>query len=243
MKRSITVVSAASLVGAVLTMSLSARADGDPAAPELAKQGAQIVQKGTDQGAAACSACHGADGAGNAAAAYPRLAGLDAGYLVGQLKAYKDGQREHPIMKPIGAALTEEQMRAVGAYFAQLDTPSTPAKDANKVLIIRGEKVAKNGAWSHDVPACTQCHGPGGRGIGAAFPALAGQNAAYIEAQFTAWKSGKRHDGPNGLMKAVAEHLPANDVKAVAAYFASLPVGDAAKQPAAEPTHQDAKTQ
>ncbi len=225
MKRRLTFLTALLLVGAVLTMDASARADGDPA-----QQGANIVAQGNDQGAPACSACHGADGAGNGPAGYPRLAGLDAGYLVRQLKAYKDGQRDQAIMKPIGAALTESQMRAVATYFSKLTTPTAAKPTGGAELVARGKRIATYGVWAHDVPACTQCHGPGGRGIGSAFPALAGQHAAYIEAQFAAWKSGKRHDGPNGLMKAVAERLPDDDVKAVAAYFASLPAADAKKQ-------------
>ena len=46
-----------------------------------------------DRGVAACSACHGPTGAGNPAAAYPRISGQNAAYTALQLKAYRAGER------------------------------------------------------------------------------------------------------------------------------------------------------
>ncbi|MEO8408995.1 MAG: hypothetical protein ABI478_00365, partial [Propionivibrio sp.] len=43
--------------------------------------GLQIATQGNSDGAIACTSCHGPDGMGNAAAGFPRLAGMDAGYL------------------------------------------------------------------------------------------------------------------------------------------------------------------
>jgi cytochrome c553 len=48
----------------------------------------RIAEQGTSQGAAPCLSCHGPDGAGNAAAGFPRLAGLNAAYLERQLHSY-----------------------------------------------------------------------------------------------------------------------------------------------------------
>ncbi|HJW54696.1 MAG TPA: c-type cytochrome [Burkholderiaceae bacterium] len=47
--------------------------------------GATIAAKGS-AGAAACVSCHGVNGEGNAAAGFPRLAGLNATYIVSQLE-------------------------------------------------------------------------------------------------------------------------------------------------------------
>lgn len=75
------------------------------------------------------------------------------------------------------------------------------------------------------MPACVSCHGPGGKGIGAVFPALAGQHASYIKAQLEAWKNGTRRNDPNNLMKVVADRLTDEEVQAVSEYFATLPAG------------------
>ncbi|MFX1688316.1 c-type cytochrome [Paraburkholderia sp. A2RI-6] len=96
-----------------------------------------------------------------------------------------------------------------------------------------------------------QCHGPGGAGVGAAFPPLAGQPAAYIEAQLNAWKNGKRPPGTLALMPAVASKLSDADMHAVALYYAQQPSpeagaaaaasqasGQAAAQPPSQPASQ-----
>ena len=72
------------------------------------------------------------------------------------------------------------------------------------------------------MPACAQCHGPGGTGVGEDFPPLAGQPAAYLAEQLRAWQSGGRHPGPLGLMETIARKLSAADIQAVSDYYAGL---------------------
>ncbi len=62
------------LAGLLAMASSALAAGGDP------QRGAQLAMQGDGSGAP-CLACHGADGAGNDAAGFPRLAGLDADYL------------------------------------------------------------------------------------------------------------------------------------------------------------------
>ena len=95
-----------------------------------------------------------------------------------------------------------------------------------------GAWLATRGAWDKNVPACNQCHGPGGIGVGDNFPALAGQSAAYISGQLRAWRQGQRPPGPLGLMPAVATRLTDAEIDAVSAYYAGLP--QAAEQLAAQ---------
>ena len=95
------------------------------------------------------------------------------------------------------------------------------------------------GAWDKNVPACNQCHGPGGIGVGDNFPALAGQSAAYISGQLRAWRQGQRPPGPLGLMPAVATRLTDAEIDAVSAYYAGLP--QAAEQLAAQAAAPGAK--
>lgn len=66
---------------------------------------------------APCAACHGPQG--NASnAAFPKLAGQYADYLLYSLKAYKSGGRQNPVMAGQVANLSEQDMRDLAAYFA-----------------------------------------------------------------------------------------------------------------------------
>lgn len=195
---------------------------GSPAgaAAADAQAGRSIAMQGNGHGALACVSCHGAKGAGNAAAGFPRLSSQEPGYLAKQLHDFKNGSRNNPVMKPIAAALSDADIAAVAAYYSAQQAPATPAPKPDSA---EGEDLALRGDWDHDIPACVSCHGPGGKGVGGTFPALAGQHASYISAQIAAWKNGARHNDPNDLMKVIAERLREDQIDAVAAYFASLP--------------------
>lgn len=183
--------------------------------------GKRLATQGNDQGATACVACHGTNGEGNAAAGFPRLAGLNAEYLAKQLRDYREGSRTNPTMNPIAAALDDAASRDVAAYYASLD----PAGDSADVKASeRGRTLALRGDWDNTIPACVSCHGPGGRGVEPSFPALAGQHASYIKAQLQAWREGKRRNDANELMKVVAERMSKEQIRAVADYFAAAPV-------------------
>jgi cytochrome c553 len=67
---------------------------------------------------------------------------------------------------------------------------------------------------------CAACHGANGVSVADAIPHLAGQRAAYLEAQLRALKDGSRK---NAVMNAIASQLAGDDIANVAAYFASLP--------------------
>ena len=83
--------------------SFTASADGD------IKQG--------EAKAAVCFACHGQQG-NSQMPDWPKLAGQHAKYLVTQLRAFKDGSRKNPLMSPQAAALSEQDMQNLAAYFA-----------------------------------------------------------------------------------------------------------------------------
>jgi cytochrome c553 len=91
--------------------------------PDL-QAGRQLATSGTQNGVTACAGCHGAQGEGNAAGGFPRIAGQSAAYLGKQLGAYANGARVNPIMQPIAKAMSAAQIRDVSAYFASLgDAP------------------------------------------------------------------------------------------------------------------------
>jgi len=72
---------------------------------------------------AVCAGCHGPTGAGNAALNYPKLTGLEAGYVAQQLRDFKSGARNTPMaatMKAMTAGLSDADMDNLGAYIATM---------------------------------------------------------------------------------------------------------------------------
>jgi cytochrome c553 len=68
---------------------------------------------------AACGACHGMNGI-SANDIWPNLAGQKAGYLVAQMKAFRDGQRKNPMMSPMAAPLSDTDIDNLAAYYSSL---------------------------------------------------------------------------------------------------------------------------
>jgi cytochrome c553 len=203
-----------------------------------AADGGQIAANGNGREAPACSACHGAQGEGQPDVANPRLAGLDSEYLIAQLNAFAEGRRDNETMSPIAKALTPDERQAVAAYYAGLMTSKIEeSHKAGDRTIAAGAALAGRGDWSKGLPGCGQCHGAAGQGVGKTFPALAGQSAEYIMHQLKAWKDGKRSNDPLHLMAGISSKLNDDQVAAVAAYYASLPVTPvaAAKPPGSKP--------
>lgn len=80
--------------------------------------GAADIEAGKAK-SATCAACHGANGI-SVIPNYPNLAGQKELYLYEQLKTFKSGERKNPIMAPMAAMLTDEDMKNIAAYYAQL---------------------------------------------------------------------------------------------------------------------------
>lgn len=108
---------------------LAAYFAGQTTAPGQAKKefvalGEKIYRGGiAGKGVAACSACHGPQGLGNAPANYPRLSGQHPEYTLQQLKNFASSARkndENAIMRMIASRLTDEEMQAVSEYISGL---------------------------------------------------------------------------------------------------------------------------
>jgi cytochrome c553 len=166
---------------------------------------------------ATCSACHGADG-NSLIPMYPNLAGQSANYLAKQLKEFKSGDRNNPVMAGMVAALNEEDMYDLAAFFAvQEAKPGTgEGSDIGKKLYFSGD-AAKG------VTACIACHGVNGKGMKqAGFPNLAGQSNDYLKTQLTMFRDGTRNNDSNGMMRNIAIKLSDDDIEELAKYMSSL---------------------
>jgi len=72
-----------------------------------------------NSGLAACSACHGATGAGIPAAKFPSLAGQHADYIELQLKSFRAMERANDagqMMRTNAAKMTDAEIKAVASY-------------------------------------------------------------------------------------------------------------------------------
>ena len=202
---------------AIISTAASGQERAATAKPDLAKA-RQIAGQ-------VCAACHGADG-NSAAAANPNLAGQDADYITLQLAHFKAGIRANPTMQAMAASLSDDDMRSLGAYYAQQKPKGLAAKDPS--LVKSAQKLWRGGDAANGVPACSACHSPTGAGIPKNFPRLAGQYADYTYAQLKAFKAGERGADAAGrdingrVMNAIAQKMSDAQMKAVADYAAGL---------------------
>lgn len=168
---------------------------------------------------AVCAACHGPDG-NSFNPEWPRLAGQHAEYLVRQLEAFRSGARVNPLMTPVVANLSDQDIADLAAFYAA-QTPGVGQADPQ--LVAKGERLYRGGNRDTALAACIACHGPAGRGNGpAGFPAIAGQHAAYVIAQLNAYKHGQRKTDPNQMMRNVAAQMSDDEIRAVASYLQGL---------------------
>lgn len=168
---------------------------------------------------AVCAACHGADG-NSAIANFPKLAGQNEKYLVKQMKDIKNGVR--PVVEMTGLLdnLSDQDLADIGAYFAK---QGTQIGHAAKDQVEAGQKIYRAGIADKGVAACTACHSPTGAGnASAAFPAVSGQHAAYVEKQLKMFRNAERVNDPNKMMRDIAAKLSDAEIKAVAAYIQGL---------------------
>ncbi|MFQ5659718.1 MAG: c-type cytochrome [Gammaproteobacteria bacterium] len=66
-----------------------------------------------------CIACHGFKGI-SANNEWPNLAGQKKGYLVNQMKAFRDGTRTDPVMSGMLKGLNDEDFENIATYFSEL---------------------------------------------------------------------------------------------------------------------------
>jgi len=169
--------------------------------------------------AATCSACHGMDG-NSLNPEWPSLAGQHEPYILAQLKAFKAGNRQNPLMSPMAMILSDEDMADLAAYFS---SQAARGGETDPSRLKLGQRVYRSGKPDAQVMACAGCHGPSGRGNApAAYPSIQGQHATYVAAQLRAYKAGTRSSDPNQMMRGVAATLSEDEIDAVASYVQGL---------------------
>jgi cytochrome c553 len=195
---------------------------------------AQIANAGAvNQGTPACASCHGFRGEGVRVQNGPRLAGLDADYIARQLDGFAHGKRDSSVMVGVARSLTEAQRDGMAQYYASLPPVGEPPGMGGDMVRL-GRAIAHEGDWSVKVPPCGSCHGGDGLGVNSLAPPLAGQRADYLERQLIRFRQNERRDDPLGLMRGLAGRLSMREIRAVAAYYATLPPKPLAPGPSAK---------
>ncbi|RAU22100.1 cytochrome c4 [Paramagnetospirillum kuznetsovii] len=167
----------------------------------------------TDKG---CVACHGEDAKTPLQEGFPKLAGQSAEYALNQMKDIKSGARKNgqsvDVMKPIVDELSEDEMKALADYLVSLREPPTAASTAPAVP----------GKTLFLSKTCVACHGKEGKKPLPGYPAIGGQDKAYILAQTKDIKSGARSNGKANAMQPVMHLVNDDEITAIADYLSTV---------------------
>ncbi len=186
--------------------------------------------------AAACAACHGADG-NPSIEMYPRIAGQSERYSAQQMALIATGQRTSGAavaMVPFVKDLTAQDMRDIGAYFA---TQKGAAGIADDTVVAEGpykdmkfyevgQHLYRAGDAQRGLPACMACHGPTGAGNpGPAYPHIGGQHAGYVARRLQEYQTGRTGETDKAhfqIMAGIASKLTEQEIQALGSYLQGL---------------------
>lgn len=160
--------------------------------------------------AAVCANCHG-DRGHSSSEQIPVLAGQNPDYLVEQVRKYIDGRRRNVFMEGVLKALSVDETAGMVMFYAQQN--AEPQSGQPAAVVEQGRK--------YFAKVCVACHGVDARGT-AHMPRLAGQHPGYVLASLKHFstKDGVRNSAE---MEMVVREMSEADMRAVAAYVATLP--------------------
>jgi cytochrome c553 len=159
-----------------------------------------------------CVPCHGAGGVSQMAQT-PSLAGQPDGFLQWQLVFFRSNTRKSPVMQPMAAALKDDDIRNLAAYFSSQPPPrADPAAKPDEALAAAGRKLAQ-------ANRCAACHKDDFSGTQAT-ARIAGQREDYLLKALRDFKSGQRVGGGVAAMADVVYPLGDDDLRALAHFLA-----------------------
>ncbi|MFL6798947.1 MAG: c-type cytochrome [Xanthobacteraceae bacterium] len=153
-----------------------------------------------------CAACHGQDGVPADPKTVPIIWGQEPAYLFKQMRNYRNGERNHPIMSPIAKSIAEEDLRKITSYFAAKTWPVQRA-------------AAPSSAPPKGIAQCQPCHQQNFQG-GPPAPRLAGLSYEYLVASMHGFAVDERTN--NGDMPKFMQMLSESERDAIARYLSQL---------------------
>ena len=187
---------------------------------------AETIPDTLSQRALACTGCHGPQGRSTPLGYVPRIAGKPAGYLAAQLRAFRDGQRQHDGMARLLVHLSDDYLAELAGHFAALTLPyPTPGPiQGTAATRMLGQRLVQQGDAGRKLPACITCHGAAMTGVEPGVPGLLGLPRDYLLAQLGAWRTGSRAARQPDCMAQLAQRLQPQDITAVADWLAAQPL-------------------
>ena len=162
-----------------------------------------------------CLVCHGEHGV-SSMPGIPSLAGQQDQFLQWQLVFFRTGRRPNPMMAPLIANITDQDIRDLGAYFHSLPYTTAISDDSPN------PEMAEKGKLIVEQHHCAACHKNDFRGERAA-AALADQRQDYLVKALTDYRSAARPSTGVAAMSEAASGLTDDDIVAVSHYLATLP--------------------
>lgn len=180
---------------------------------------------------AMCMGCHGIEGYRASfpeVHRVPKISGQNAKYIEAALKAYASGERRHPTMRGISAALDEKEMSRIAEYYSRPATNYSPGRGAPAAPPTASvARLLQKGG-------CVSCHGQDFNSpVDPTYPKLGGQYPDYLFVVLKSYKAdpnrvvGRSHP----IMSALVRQFSNSELKAMADYIGSLP-GDLGVQSA-----------
>lgn len=148
-----------------------------------------------------CRTCHGLEGYARIPVA-PHIGGESAEYIRSQLTAFREGERRNEMMSVVAAALSDQQIADLAAWYSSQGATATLATDPA------------------DAPQeCVSCHGADGMAIIDGAPNLAGENSTYLLAQLKAFQRGERQ---SEVMQGIVTSLDDAQLRAAAEWYSAI---------------------
>ncbi len=148
----------------------------------------------------------------------PMIAGQSAPYIVSALTAYKKGERLHPTMRGVAAALSDQDMADLAAFYQSQAQGAAPAPAVVAEPSARVAELMKKAN-------CISCHGANySKPIAPNYPKIAGQHPDYLYVALKAYQTdGNPQVGrKNAIMGGMARQYTHAELKELAAYVGSL---------------------
>jgi len=159
-----------------------------------------------------CLQCHGDHGVSNTPDV-PSLGGVPELYALLQLVAFREGNRDVPIMNAMTKGMTDDDLRAAAAFVAKQPRPPAPSEPGDPARMARGSALV-------EANRCGFCHGPKFLG-GEQMPPLANQREDYLLKSLRAYKSQQRV-GERAMMAEVLYALKDADFIDLAYFLAHV---------------------
>jgi cytochrome c553 len=167
-----------------------------------------------------CFGCHGEDG-NSTDPQFPKLAGQYGIYIAKQIRNFQSTTRTHQIMSGMAAAVSDDDLADISAYYASQTMMKGDHPSSNKI----GKNLFENDDLSRMMVRCSNCHGATGKGQNPGnpvYPVIGGQHKEYLLAQLINFRKGARNNSPGGVMNITVHRLSDAELEALADYVSGL---------------------